>query len=170
MLGTAVTMWQGYQQWWWGSTDSGWAETTNSILIFQAHNRTLVQLKIQALNLWLFKIFYLYWSTVDQQHCVSFRCITEWFSSVYTCIDSSSNSFPIEVIIEYWVEFLCDGFWHLKILGWKIKCLRLLFLMPPTLCSLVYLLKEIWLHVRAAWEKIYSQFTETSTRLLCFNI
>jgi len=42
---------------------------------------------------------------VDWHCCVSFRCAAKWFSYTYTCIYSFSNSFPIEVITEYWVEF-----------------------------------------------------------------
>ena len=39
------------------------------------------------------------------QYCASFRCIAEWLSYAYTCIHSLSDSFPIWVITEYWVEF-----------------------------------------------------------------
>ena len=40
-------------------------------------------------------IFILYWSIVDLQYCVSFRCIAKWFSSTYTYIYSFSDSLPI---------------------------------------------------------------------------
>ena len=51
------------------------------------------------------EIFISYWNIVDLQCYVSFRCAAKWFSYTYTCIYSFSNSFPIEVITEYWVEF-----------------------------------------------------------------
>ena len=35
--------------------------------------------------------------------CVSFRCTAKWIS--YTCIRSFLDSFPIQVIIEYWGDF-----------------------------------------------------------------
>ena len=50
-------------------------------------------------------IFILYWSIVDLKCCVSFRYTAKWFSYTYTYIHSFSDSFPIEVITEYWVEF-----------------------------------------------------------------
>ena len=33
-----------------------------------------------------FFIFILYWSMVDLQHCISFRCMAKWFSYIYTYI------------------------------------------------------------------------------------
>ena len=42
-----------------------------------------------------FLIFILYWTIVDLQCCVSFRCIARWFSYTYTDVYSFSNSFPI---------------------------------------------------------------------------
>ena len=42
---------------------------------------------------------------VDFQCCVSFWCIAKWFSYTYTYIHSLSDSFPIWVITEGWVEF-----------------------------------------------------------------
>ena len=53
----------------------------------------------------LFKNFkILYWNIVDLQSCVS-RCTAKWFSYPCTCNYSLSNSFPIQVITEYWSEF-----------------------------------------------------------------
>ena len=49
-------------------------------------------------NLFLFLFFFLiilYWSTVDLQCCVSFRCIAKWFSYTYAYIHSFPDSFPI---------------------------------------------------------------------------
>ena len=40
-------------------------------------------------------IFILYWSIVDLQCCVSFRCTPKWFSYTYTYIHSFSDSFSI---------------------------------------------------------------------------
>ena len=40
-----------------------------------------------------FLTFILYWTIVDLQCCVSFRCRAKWFS--YTYVYSFSNSFPI---------------------------------------------------------------------------
>ena len=47
---------------------------------------------------------------IDLQCCVSFRCTAKWFSYTYTHIHSFSDSFPVWVITEYWVEFpvLCS--------------------------------------------------------------
>ena len=36
-----------------------------------------------------------YWSIVDFQSCVSFRCTAKWISYMYTCIHSFLDSFPI---------------------------------------------------------------------------
>ena len=36
-----------------------------------------------------------YWSIVDLQCCVSFRCTAKWFSSTYTYVHSFSDSFLI---------------------------------------------------------------------------
>ena len=47
-----------------------------------------------------------YWSIVDLlQHCVNFSCTVKQFSYAYTHTHSFSNSFPIQVFTEYWVEF-----------------------------------------------------------------
>ena len=53
--------------------------------------------------LFLNLIFILYWSRVDLQCYVSIRSTAKWFS--YTYIHSFPDSFPIQVIKEYWVEF-----------------------------------------------------------------
>ena len=47
------------------------------------------------------------WTTtvVDLQCCVSFTCVAKWFSYAYIHIPSFSDTFPIQVITEYWVEF-----------------------------------------------------------------
>ena len=42
---------------------------------------------------------------VDLQCWVSFRCAVRWIGYTYTYIHSFSDSFPISVITEYWVEF-----------------------------------------------------------------
>ena len=56
--------------------------------------------------LWWYYFFVLFsWSISDLQCCVSFRCITKWLSYTYTCIPSFSDSFLIQFITEYWVEF-----------------------------------------------------------------
>ena len=46
-----------------------------------------------------FNIFY--WSIVDLQSCIVFRCTPKWISHTYTYM----HFFPISAIIEYWVEF-----------------------------------------------------------------
>ena len=45
-------------------------------------------------EMWFCRFFFKknYWSVVDLQHCVSFRCRAEWFMYTY-------------MYIEYWVEF-----------------------------------------------------------------
>ena len=40
-------------------------------------------------------IIIFYWSIVDSQRCVSFRCTAKWFSYTYVSIYSSSDSFPL---------------------------------------------------------------------------
>ena len=54
----------------------------------------------QKINIALKKFFY--WSVVDLQ-CCFFCCIARWIS--YTYIHPLLDSFPIEVIIRYWVDF-----------------------------------------------------------------
>ena len=49
--------------------------------------------------------FNFYWSLVDLQCCISFRCTAKWISYTYTYIHSFLDSFPIQVITEYWEEF-----------------------------------------------------------------
>ena len=58
-------------------------------------------------HIWLFfsflkKFFEVYF---DLQGCINFCYIAEWFSYTSTHIHSFSDSFPIEVITEYWVDF-----------------------------------------------------------------
>ena len=48
-------------------------------------------------------VFNFYWSIVDLHCCVSFCYTAKWFSYTYTHIHSLLDSFPIEVIIDYWV-------------------------------------------------------------------
>ena len=53
--------------------------------------------------IYCFNFLNFYWSIFDLQCCVSFRCRAKWIS--YKYIHSFLDSFPIKVIIEYWVEF-----------------------------------------------------------------
>ena len=50
-------------------------------------------------------LFNFYWSIVDLQCCVSFRCTGKWISYTYTYIYSFLDSFSIQAITEYWVKF-----------------------------------------------------------------
>ena len=49
--------------------------------------------------LFLFEVlkftFILYWSIIDLQHWVSFRCPAKWFHYTHTHIHAFSGSFPI---------------------------------------------------------------------------
>ena len=45
------------------------------------------------------------WSIVGLQCCNSFRCALKWFSYTYTYIHSFSDSFLLQAVTEYWVEF-----------------------------------------------------------------
>ena len=45
-----------------------------------------------------------YYSVVNSQHCVSFKCTAKWISCTYTCSHSFLDSFPITVFAKYWVE------------------------------------------------------------------
>ena len=46
-------------------------------------------------------LFFLNWNIVGLQCCVSFRYTAKWFSRTYIFI--FSDSFPLQVIIKYWV-------------------------------------------------------------------
>ena len=48
---------------------------------------------------------YFFKSIVDLQCCVNFRCTEKWISYTDTHIHSFLDSFPIQAIAEYWVEF-----------------------------------------------------------------
>ena len=39
--------------------------------------------------------FYIYWTIVDSQCCISFQCTAKWISYTYTYIHSFLDSFPI---------------------------------------------------------------------------
>ena len=47
----------------------------------------------------------MYWSTVDLQCCVSFRCTAKWISYTDTYVPSFFSFFSHLVITEYWFEF-----------------------------------------------------------------
>ena len=50
-------------------------------------------------------LFKFYWSLVNLQGYDNFCCTTKCFSHTYALIHSFSDSFPKEIIAEYWVEF-----------------------------------------------------------------
>ena len=71
----------------------------------------LVYFYVMSFIFFLFNTnFILYYSIVDSYHYVSFRCTAKWSSHTGIYIHSFIDSFPIEVITEYWVEFpvLCS--------------------------------------------------------------
>ena len=56
----------------------------------------------------VFNLYYflkLFWSIIDLQCCDNFCCMKKWFSYTCTCIHSLSDSFPQQIITEYWVVF-----------------------------------------------------------------
>ena len=59
-----------------------------------------------------FKIMYLftyYWSVIDLQHCVSFRCTAKWFSYIYVYIKYIFQSlFPYRLLQIVECSFLCS--------------------------------------------------------------
>ena len=59
---------------------------------------------LSILHIVVCAFFKIYWSIVDLQCCVSFMCTAKWFNYTYT--NPFSDSFPIKIIREYWVEFL----------------------------------------------------------------
>ena len=62
-------------------------------------------LYIRSLFVIYFILFFknFYWSIVDLQCCVRFRCTAKWIC--YTYIHSFLDFFPIYAITEYWIEF-----------------------------------------------------------------
>ena len=62
--------------------------------------------KERILYIFFFPHFFKFnWSIVDLQGCDNFCCTTKWFSYTCTHIRSLSDSFPTQIITEYWVEF-----------------------------------------------------------------
>ena len=53
----------------------------------------------------IFSFFFFFWSTIDLQCCVSFRCAAKWIYCTYTYIHSFLDSFHMLAITQYWVEF-----------------------------------------------------------------
>ena len=45
------------------------------------------------------RFFILFWSIVDLQCCISFRCTAKWFSYTYTHIRSFSDYFPVSRMV-----------------------------------------------------------------------
>ena len=84
-------------------------------------------LKLKCLK--FFKI--LYWSIVDLQCCVSFRCTAKWIMYAYTYIYSFSDLFPYKLLqnIEYSSLCYTVGPCWLSLLHMKVKvaqsCLNL---------------------------------------------
>ena len=62
-------------------------------------------LRIECFVLTVSLFFLVYWSMVDLQCYVIYYCTVKWFSYTHTYIHSFLDSFPIQVITEYWVEF-----------------------------------------------------------------
>ena len=101
--------------------------------------------KLQPLGTFLsfltLKCLISYWSIVPLHCCVSFRCIAKSFSYIYTYIYSFSDSFPIQVITEYWIEFLVLYSRSLLIIYYIYQCIyvnpNLLIYPTPCLSSLV---------------------------------
>ena len=56
----------------------------------------------------ILKIFF-YWSVVDLQYCVHFRCAAKWFNYIFIF----SHSFLLQVIIRFWAT-------HSSTLAWKL--------------------------------------------------
>ena len=50
-------------------------------------------------------IFIIYWSIIDVQYCISFRCTAKWPSYSHTYTHSFADSFPIKVVTEFCIEF-----------------------------------------------------------------
>ena len=73
-------------------------------------------------------IFILYWSIVDLQHFVSFRCPAKWFRYTHTHTHSFSGSFPIQAITEYQAEFPVLYSRFLLIVYFIYSCVQVLIL------------------------------------------
>ena len=70
---------------------ASWLTVFSDILRGELSQRILTKSTTFFFNL----IFISYWSIVDLQCYVSFRCTAKWFSYTYTYIHSFKNSFPI---------------------------------------------------------------------------
>ena len=77
-----------------------WCYVNFTLIKKKKRNQPLSSIKAETGFLYNF-----YWDIVDLQCCVSFRCTAKWISYTYTYIHSFLDSFPIEAITEYWVEF-----------------------------------------------------------------
>ena len=76
--------------------------------------------------------FNFYWSRVDLQCCVNFRCTAKWISHTYT--HSFLDSFPIKAITEYWVEFPVLYNRFLLVRHWGFSSDSKYFCLSPPFC------------------------------------
>ena len=83
-------------------------EAENKTMKTNKQNLTFFSVETSRFIYWFYFFIYilkLYWGIVDLQCVINFYCTTKWFSYMYTHIHSFSDSFPIEIFTEYWVEF-----------------------------------------------------------------
>ena len=62
---------------------------------------SLIQAFSESFSIYLF-LNLIYWSIVDLQGCISYRCTAKWISHTYKYVHSL---FPIQIITNYWVDF-----------------------------------------------------------------
>ena len=72
-------------------------------------------------------IFTIYWSIIDLQCCISFRCTAKWPSYSYAYTHSFVDSFPIKVVKEYCIEFP----------ALYIRSLLIIYSIRSTVCMLI---------------------------------
>ena len=90
----------------WGMWSDPWSRDQTDVLCtgkWILNNWTTREVPIVFCFTLLKKFFY--WSLVDWQCYAYFRGIAKWISYMYTYIHSFSDSFPLYVMLEHWVEF-----------------------------------------------------------------
>ena len=103
-----------------------------------------------------------YWSIVNLQCCVIFCYTAQWISYTYT--HPFLDSFPMQAIIKYWVEFsvLCSRFLLVIYNSVYMSIPVSQFIPPSSLSSLVILFSiSVTLFLFCRWVHLYSTLSIT---------